>query len=362
MVKAVKDYLKNLIMQAKAKKMSALFSGKQPHQASIVPGGVTYIPTKAQICEFEKLLLEQRLHITKTYVADVLALGAGPLLGFACSNIGVGHQNYLSYGGFPMAAKPRTTDWVLWPGAIVNGKVAETDPAAIERLITEDVKYGYYTDDSGGHPYNEKQEFDLDKPGAYSFAKAPRWNGNPMEVGPLARMMVNVKRGNPHPAVVTFTGLLKLGFKPGAWARNTARALEALQVLDAMSLWLQELKAALGMGDTVVHDTGHWDTPESGQGYGFTEAPRGALGHWCTIENRIVKNYAMVVPTTWNMAPRDSRGQRGPYEEALIGTPVPDINNPINIVRVIRSFDPCIACAVHLIHPETNQIHRFVIS
>lgn len=387
-VHAVKSYLQALIMQAKAKKMSALFSGKQPHQASIVAGGVTYLPTKAQINEFEKLLLEQRLFITKTYVADVLLIGAGPLLRLAQSKLGVGYQNYLSYGGFPMAAEPRDTDYVLWPGAIVNDAVAETNPAAIEAKVSEDAKYAWYLDSCGGHPYKESQIFDLDKPGAYSFIKAPRWAGNPMEVGPLARMMVNVKRRNPHPAVATFKGLLAAGVQPGAVARHAARALEALMILDAMTIWLTQLKAALGLGSTVlgeelenslisdltksiipggltknpvIHDTKHWNPPYSGRGYGLVEAPRGALGHWCIIKDHKIDNYSMVVPTTWNGSPRDSAGKRGPIEQALIGTPVPDVDNPNNIVRVVRSFDPCIACAVHLIHPTTNQIKRFVI-
>lgn len=352
----IESYVKAFEVQAKAKKMSALFSGKQPHQSSIVPGGVTCLPDARQILTFRDLLNEVNEFIEKTYVEDVVTLGTGPLLKLASSEVGVGFQNYLSYGGFPEDGT--NLNFLLPAGVIINGSLdnTSTNPPNIEKNINEDVKYGWYDPKDGGHPYNGKQNFQLDKGGAYTFSKAPRYKGEPMEVGPLARLMVAIKRNVKHNAVETLKNLITKGAKPGAVARHAARALEALMVRDAMYRWLDELEKRIARGERIIHDTAHWAPPVSGQGYGLVEAPRGALGHWCVINNRVTQNYAMVVPTTWNASPRDSRGKVGPIERALIGCPVPNLENPINIVRIVRSFDPCIACAVHLIHPKTNNI------
>ncbi|MDA8096653.1 MAG: nickel-dependent hydrogenase large subunit [Clostridia bacterium] len=360
-VHCVQSYLTALTMQAKAKKMAAIFSGKQPHQSGIVAGGVTELPTSAQISAFRSLLAELDGFIRNTYVSDVMMLGTGPLLNLAKSSVGVGYQNYLSVGGFPTDST--NMHFVLPAGAIIDGQLlpATVDPVVIEANISEDVKYGWYQDSDGGDPYTGGQNFNLDKLGAYTFVKAPRFAGLPMEVGPLARMMVARARGNTHPAVTDFANLLAQGVQPGAVARHAARALEALMVLDAMYPWLDELEGRIAQGDTVIHDTAHWNPPASGQGYGLVEAPRGALGHWSVITNYLTSNYSMVVPTTWNASPRDTNGVIGPIEKALIGCPVPDINNPNNIVRIIRSFDPCIACAIHLIHPKSDKIRWFAI-
>ncbi|MBO8129610.1 MAG: nickel-dependent hydrogenase large subunit [Peptococcaceae bacterium] len=354
----VSNYLTALLKQAKAKKMSALFSGKQPHQSSIVPGGVTQLPTSAQISEFRMLFQEMVDFIDNVYLPDVLDL-ANALWDLTSSNVGVGYQNYLSFGGFPEDADG--TSFALVPGLIIDGTLVETDPAIIEQNINEDVKYGYYLDSDGGHPFTGGQNFDLDKAGAYTFSKAPRYNGNPVEVGPLARMMVARARGVSHPAIQQFNDLLNQGMTTGAVARHAARALEAKMICDAMSRWLDELETRISQGDTEIHDTAHWDPPASGQGYGLIEAPRGALGHWCVISDQFTANYGMVVPTTWNVSPRDTNGVIGPIEKALIGCPVPDVNNPNNIVRIVRSFDPCIACAVHIIQPKQKKIMHLQI-
>jgi len=353
--------VKALQMQAKAKKMSALFSGKQPHQSSILPGGVTYLPDSYKIINFRYLLDEVSAFIENTYVADVVALGTGPLLKLATSGVGVGYQNYLSFGGFPEDGT--NLNFLLPAGAIVGGELdnSSTNPANIEKNISEDVKFGWYDPNDGGHPYNGKQNFQLDKKGAYTYSKAPRYKGEPMEVGPLARMMVAINRDVKHKAAATLKDLVAKGVKPGAAARHAARALEALMVRDAMYRWLDDLEERIAQGQRTIHDTAHWDPPASGSGYGLIEAPRGALGHWCKINNKVLENYAMVVPTTWNVSPRDAQGKVGPIERALMGCPIPDLENPINIVRIVHSFDPCIACAVHLIHPETNRTIRVEI-
>ncbi len=137
--------------------------------------------------------------------------------------------------------------------------------------------------------------------------------------------------------------------------------LETVMLADQMQVWLGELIDLMGKPGFKVHDTANYEPPNSGEGSGYYEAPRGALGHWIKIKDKKIENYQAVVPSTWNASPRDEKGQRGQYEESLIGTPVPDPENPINIVRVIRSFDPCLACAVHVIHPRTNEILKFRI-
>jgi hydrogenase large subunit len=153
----------------------------------------------------------------------------------------------------------------------------------------------------------------------------------------------------------------KKGGKVGVVARHLARALETKLMVEACYNWLDQLLTEMTKPGFKVHDTEHWDPPEEGMGYGFHEAPRGALGHWIKIKNKKIENYQAIVPSTWNASPRDEKGQRGQYEEALIGVPCPDPQNPLNIVRVIRSFDPCLACAIHLIDPMTNEVRKFVI-
>jgi len=369
-VMAVQHYLEALLMQVKAKKMSAMLAGKQPHQSGIVAGGVTSAPDKATRDAFRVMLAEQTAFITNTYVNDVYVLGTGPLLGLATSNVGVGYQNYLSYGGFPEADGS-----YLYPeGAILNGALipGSTSRSAIEPLLTEDIAKAWYKTGTDGKPSQTLQTFDLEKSGAYTFCKAPRYNGYPMEVGPLARMMIILNRPNhpaySHSAFQTFKSLVLAGVQPGAVARHAARALETLILCDAIVRWLDELDALFapyeaGLAPTPprIHDTAHWDPPYSGQGYGMIEAPRGALGHWIKVAKHKTSQYACVVPGTWNASPTDKNGLKGPYEQALIGCPVPDPDNPINVGRIIRSFDPCIACAVHVITPS-GKINKFLVN
>lgn len=352
----VESYIKALEMHAKALKMSSLFSGKQPHQSSIIPGGVSYLPDSSKIAAFRELFAEVKDFIENVYIKDVLLLGTGPLFKLACSNVGVGYQNYLSFGGFPEDSTD--LNFLMPAGAVVGGKLdqASTNPAHIERNINEDVKHGYYAPTDAGHPYTGTQNFWLGKKGAYTFSKTPLYKRQQMEVGPLARMMVAINRNSPHPSVAKLKELIGKGVQPGAVARHASRALEAQIVVDAIPRWLDQLEARIASGDRTIHDTAHWDPPYvEGRGYGLIEAPRGSLGHWCVVSKYLTQQYAMVVPTTWNVAPRSTRGDLGPVEKALIGCPIPDLNNPINVVRIVHSFDPCVACAVHLIEPESNR-------
>ena len=350
---AVAHYLKALEMQAKAKKMSAIFGGKQPHQSSIVVGGVTMFPNAQRLAEFKAMLLEQIDFIEKVYLPDVLAFGTGPLLPLAKLGVGGGGGSFLSYGVFP--EDNQATRNFLPAGLILNGRLDQVQPVD-QKKVTEAVRHSWYAESIGTkHPSEGKTIYDLEKKDAYSFIKAPRYDGHPMEVGALARMLV-LKPPALMQAIATH------GIKVGAVARHAARAIETALLARQMPKWVDQLAGELASGKGKIHDTAHWEAPSEAQGIGMLEAPRGALGHWVKIKNKKVEHYQIVVPTTWNCSPRDDKDVRGPVEEALIGTPVPDPKNPINIVRVIRSFDPCIACAVHLIEPRSNEILKFRIA
>ncbi|NVL90534.1 MAG: nickel-dependent hydrogenase large subunit [Desulfobacterales bacterium] len=351
-ISAVKHYVDALAIHAKARNMGAIFGGRTPHYQSIVVGGFTQLPDVNQVAMFRAMLDEQAKFINEVYIPDVLAFGTGPLFPLAKIGLGGGHYNYLSYGALQL---DKGGSKLVFPAGVIEG----LNPADIKigrfnhKKVTESVKYGWYKKDGPKHPYRGKQVFDLDKRNAYSFVKAPRYNGKPMEVGPLARMLVA-----KNPDVL---GLVAKGAKPGVVARHAARAIETKLVVDACYKWLDQLLSEITKRRFKIHDTRHWEPPANGTGAGFYEAPRGALGHWVKIKNKKIANYQMVVPSTWNASPRCEKKRRGPYEQALIGAPVPDPNNPINVVRIVRSFDPCLACAIHLIDPKTNEIKKFLV-
>jgi hydrogenase large subunit len=347
----VSHYLDALKMQMLAKRMGAIFGGRAPHYQSIVVGGVTKRPQKEEIGQFRSLLDQLRAFVNDVYVKDVLALGTGQLLPLATSDFGVAHGNYLAYGAFDQT----DTGDPLLPGGVITS----LDPGNIvvsaldQTKITESVKHAWYKQTAPLHPSVGQTDADSSAADGYSFCKAPRYDKQPCEVGPLARMLVLKE-----PRLLE---LVSQGVQPGAVARHAARALETTLICDAMSTWLDELEAAMANPDFKIHDSDHWEPPTTGQGHGFYDAPRGALGHWLSIKDSAVERYQIVVPSTWNASPRDEQGVRGPYEESLIGCPVPDEQNPINVVRIIRSFDPCLGCAVHLIDSRANEIKTFCV-
>jgi hydrogenase large subunit len=239
-------------------------------------------------------------------------------------------------------------------GGAITGGALNPAQSVDYGLITEAVAHSWYDYPEGVstlHPSEGITEYNVHKNGAYSFLKAPRYNGNAMEVGPLARGLVN-----RYPELMD---LVAVGAKPGAVARHFCRAVESKLVGEAGLAWIDrliELATAgrlVGMKDEPV--------PRSATGMGVWDAPRGALGHWVSVGDHRIKRYQLVVPSTWNASPRDEKNLRGPYEQSLIGAPVPDVDNPINIVRIIRSFDPCLACAIHLIDPQTNDIKVYKV-
>ena len=348
---AVYHYLVALEMQAKAKKMAAVFGGKIPLQSSNVVGGVTIQPDLQKIGDYATLLKEIKPFIENVYLQDVLTFGTGPLFPLAQAGVGAGPGNYLAYGGFGMDAHGKT----FFPRGVVTNTdlahVASPDTAK----IAEDVRYSWYQQaDTGLNPARGKTDYDLDKPGAYSWIKAPRYQGLPMEVGPLARMLVMQPAG-------LMDIITRYKIKPGAVARHAARAFETVLLANQIEVWLAQLQEMVANGTVQIQDTAHWEPPDQATGNGLTEAPRGALGHWINIQGKKIAMYQLVVPSTWNLSPRDDKGRPGPVESALVGTPVPDTDNPLNVVRVVRSFDPCIACAVHLIEPDSNRIKEFKV-
>ena len=283
---------------------------------------------------------------------------------------GAGVRNYLCYGGFPL-----DDDWnqTLLPRGVVKGGDIAHPLELDEERITEDVTHAWYQGADNLHPFVGRTEPEYTGFGAdgfvkgdekYTWCKAPSYDGLPYEVGPLARFIVAYAQGDARikplvddtlkatglPATVLFSTL----------GRTAARALETKLVADYAGTWVNELIANIKAGDTRTWT--RCDVPRSGRGRGMDEVPRGALGHWINIENHAIANYQAIVPSTWNCAPRDAAGKRGPYEESLIGTKLANVEQPLEILRTIHSFDPCMACAVHIIQPTTGQMHTFKVA
>lgn len=332
----LRHYLEALEMRTLAHRMGAIFAGKLPHAATLVPGGLTEKMSALKIAEFRAGLDTLRDFIEQCYLPDVVAVAKAFPEYFT---MGKGCGNFLSYGVFPVSAGSGTK---LFPaGVLVDGKLQSVNPD----VIAEDVGSSLYSSGTGLAPYNGETVAAPDKSGAYSWLKAPRYNGQVMEVGPLARVLVGSQDGQNAALKSAVDGLLKaLGRSPAdlnsVLGRHAARALECKFVADQCIQWLdQATPDAPTFADFTI--------PESGRGYGLTEAARGALGHWLDISDSKIRNYQCVVPTTWNCSPRDDRGVPGTVEQALVGLPVADPQNPIEAARVVRSFDPCLACAVH---------------
>jgi Ni,Fe-hydrogenase I large subunit len=332
----LKHYLDALEMRQIGHKLSAIFAGKMPHAATLVPGGVTEKVTALKIASYRAHLNKLRTFIDQAYLPDVVAVaGAFP----DYFTIGRGCGNFLAYGVFPESAGADSA--FLPAGVLLGDKLQPLDAAT----IAEDVRFSWYSSASGRAPLQGETIPAPDKAGAYSWLKAPRYGGRVMEVGPLARLLVAYRSNRPTVAKSAVDGLLKtIGRTPAdlvsVLGRHAARALEAKLLVDRCAEWIEQL-----VPDQPAFTD--FSIPEAGQGVGLTEAARGALGHWIEIRGRKIANYQCVVPTTWNCSPRDDREQAGALEQALVGTPVADAKQPIEVARVIRSFDPCLACAVH---------------
>ncbi|MCA1794949.1 MAG: nickel-dependent hydrogenase large subunit [Desulfobacteraceae bacterium] len=323
---AVGQYLEALEMRKICHEMVALLGGKMPHVQGIVVGGSTEIPTREALNAYAERFKKVKQFVLDKYVPLVYLL-AGPYGDLL--KTGVGHKNLVSWGVFPLDNKGNT---LLKPGVYTDGKDYAVDPA----MIKEYVKYSWFEDSTTGlNPTQGKTLPNPNKPGAYSFIKAPRYNGKPHEGGPLARMWAT----NPD---LSATGQKELGVKKlrdigdacfSILGRHVARAEETALVAMAVEEWISQAQPGK---ETFVPTP----IPQSAEGLGLTEAPRGALLHYINIKDYKIANYQVTSATIWNANPRDDMGQRGPIEEALIGVPVPDVANPVNVGRLIRSFDP----------------------
>jgi hydrogenase large subunit len=320
----VDHYVQALTIRRQAHQLGAIFGGRLPCPPAFGPGGAFAYVTDSKISDFRTLLGQITPFITGTYINDVEALAAAfP----AYSQIGRGSGNLLAYGVFDLNASG--TSKLLSRGRYTDGQLATVDTTK----ITEYVKYSYYKASTTNRPpTNGSTVPQYGKAGAYSWIKAPRYLQKVHEVGPLARMWVN--------------GDYTRGIS--VLDRLRARALEAKKIALAMSDWVSQLQPSQSVQNIGT-------IPAAATGLGLTEAPRGALGHWLKIASSKVSGYQIVTPTAWNASPMDDLGQGGAIEQALIGTPVADTANPIELLRVVHSFDPCLACSVHLLRPNGKR-------
>lgn len=348
-IAAIAHYLKALEMRKKAHEMLVVFGGKMPHSITVMPGGCTEKITVDKMASIVWRLKELQDFVNTAYIPDVLAVAKGYPQYFG---IGKGVGNYLSYGVWPMSNDGSKK--LLPAGAFTDGQLNAFDPAK----VSEYVKFSRYKSGSGLHPSKGETDPDPGKEGAYSWVKAPRYDNKPHEVGPLARVVVAYMSKSVPVINEKVDAVLKMfNAQPAALfsvlGRHAARALECQILADIALGWVLQL-------DPSKPTLTPFEVPDRGEGMGLTEAPRGSLGHWIEIEGGKIKRYQCVVPGTWLASPRDDMGQRGPIEEALVGTPIADPENPIEAVRVVRSFDPCLACAIHVITPK-GDIKKFRI-
>jgi hydrogenase large subunit len=351
---AVAHYVKALEIRRIGHEAVSIFSGKVPHSVGVVPGGVTSVPTPDNIMAYIWKIKILQDFINNVYIPDVLAV-AGAYLDYAA--IGVGCKSLLSYGMYDLDGK--SADYATRERLFKQGTVgADLKPGSLDTCkINEQVKHSWYEDATNNRPPSQGDTRPhYGKAGAYSWAKAPRYDGKVYEVGPLARVAVTYAKGDPVMKEMVDGALQQLKAKPdvlfSVLGRHLARALSAKFVVDNLESWALSLKP----GQPAYVE---YQIPEEATGMGIIEASRGALGHWIEIKNKKIANYQAVVPTTWNVSPMDDKGQHGPIEQALIGTKVNDEKNPFEIVRIIRSFDPCIACAVHCVTPKGRDLGKY---
>ncbi len=311
-----------------AHEMGAVFGGRMPSPHTYVPGGFTSVPNSTLIKKFKTSLTSLTSFIQNTYIPDVQLVSS---VYSDFHQIGKGPGNFLAYGVFDL--NDAGTSKLLKRGAVFNSAPAKLATFNASS-ITEAVTYSWYKDSGKAlNPASGSTVASYPKTNAYSWLKAPRYSNLPMEAGPLARMWVN--------------GDYRTGVS--VMDRHAARAQETLKVAQAMSGWLNQLASG-----SPVYST--FKTPSSGSGVGLAEAPRGALGHWVSVSGSKIGNYQVITPTCWNASPMDGSKVKGPIEQALIGTPIEDPNQPIEALRVIHSFDPCMSCAVHVMTPNGKPI------
>jgi hydrogenase large subunit len=387
---AVAHYLDALAWQRQVVQVQTIFGGKNPHPNVLVGGVPSAISvhagagtgsTAVNVVGLQKvteLIDQMRLFVDQVYLPDVLAIASFYKDWF---KTGEGTGNFLTYGDFPAMGSQDPKTFLVPRGAILGRDlthIQEVDLAADED-IQEFVAHSWYDysagKDAGLHPYRGETQLNysgppppyqhLDTSASYSWLKSPRWKGHAMETGPLARVLMLYASGHEPTKDLANKALAQLDLPLEAMfstmGRTAARALECKILADAMPQWYDSLVANIKAGDVRTFNDQLWEPstwPRHAKGVGFLEAPRGSLAHWIIIDDGKISNYQAVVPTTWNAGPRDAAGTEGPYEAALKGQSVLDPKQPIEILRTIHSFDPCLACAVHVVDPDGEELIR----
>ena len=380
---AVAHYLAALDWQREFIKIHAIMGAKNPHLQTYLVGGVACpvdLNSQAAINDhaiafMQNLFTTAEQFVKQVYLPDVLAIAPFYL---DWASVGEGIGNFMSYGDFPLSeasAGGAPPDLYL-PSGIILGRDLSTVHPVDQLKITEYVTHSWYSyaDESQGlQPWDGETQpnytgpnppYDqLNTDGKYSWIKAPRYDDKAMEVGPLARMLVAYASGQQDVTKWVDAALGKLNAGPevlfSTLGRIAARCIETVVLSEQMIAWTDQLAANIAGGDLRIQDDSLWNPnswPAEAKGFGTTEAPRGGLGHWIHIKDGKIEKYQAVVPSTWNGSPRDAQGQMGPYEASLMGTPVADPSQPLEILRTIHSFDPCMACAVHVLEPGGREV------
>jgi hydrogenase large subunit len=385
---ATAHYLEALEMQAIASEISGIIGGKMPHIMSSLPGGTTFVPTEEKLDDI--LFRAKRLQqwVTNTMIPDTLAIAGAYLEAEGEESdffYGQTAGNYIAWGVFESPSfKPEER---YLPGGVwsFNESKYKTVQNWDESLITETTAYSFYDKSiDDGTPINPRQGItaplykdeyaladirDHPKDGApYTWDKAPRYDGLPFEAGGLSRLLVAYNRKVPEIVKGIDTVLSALGVAGkvevlnSTLGRTGARNIETMYVANKLVEWIEELIAAIKGGNADDLKTFAEPATKTGEGAGMWEAPRGALYHYMKVNNDVIEKYQIIIPSTWNISPRDGKGVQGPMEQAMLGLPVEDLDKPIHAMRAVHSFDPCIACAVHISEPKTGKKFSTVTS
>lgn len=381
---ALSHYLECLRIQRVAAQAMAIFGGKNPHPQSLTVGGVTCVMdilNPSRLGEYMVKFQEVADFVNRAYYPDLLM--AGGAYAKEPSVLGdVGVANLFTYKEFQYSAN----EFLFDSGIVLNGDLSKIHDLD-ESKITEEATHSWYKNDAPLHPYDGEQEPNytgfvdgenidgkgevvttkvFDTKGKYSWIKAPRYNGMPMQVGPLANIVVNFAKGNKFvvPVVEKFlkdTGL-PLEAVLSTLGRTATRMIEAKVIADNGLLAFNNLIANIKSGDTQTCAKYFIDKDKEYRGRYMGHVPRGVLSHWCRIKNGVIENWQAVVPSTWNASPKDSKGQMATYEACLVGMKIADLKQPLEIIRKIHSYDPCIACAVHVMDTKGNDISEYKIN
>jgi hydrogenase large subunit len=358
---ATAHYLEALTKQAEASQISAIIGGKMPHVMTTAAGGTTFVPSEEKLADILFRFQDLNAWIKSTMVPDTLAIAPFYL---DAAGYGAGVGNFGAWGVFE--EKDRDPKKRALPaGMLIGGTASDVD----EAKILEYVKHSYYTSESGLNPtkgVTTPEYSTYDTAGKYTWSKAPRYDGKPIEMGGLSRLLVAYTAGVPRIKELVDSTLAALG-TPGkplpvaalisTLGRTASRNLEALYVSELMIKYVGELIANIKGGDSKFYEPLN---SEDGEGTGMWEAPRGALLHYTNVKGNKIENYQAIVPSTWNISPRDDKDIAGPMEQALIGCPVESIEKPLHALRTVHSFDPCVACAVHVIEPKTGKSFKTI--